>query len=220
MPILIFLLLPCQENALLAWSQYSGCLEREIIRLAGWQLCVAPVTIRHDSLLCVPLSTGVLHSMHLFSFLTVPLQVGTNAMDSTLLKYSAKDYFFKAALCHFCVDMLNAKVYAPLLLYLFWFSLYFHGSISHKNRFHCFLHSWPCRNMRTCFRPFRIHGNANFWRLVHFYFSCYQICKEHILNYFQNSKRFCFIIETSGCLWRTKRWCLYRRSKSTKLIVL
>ncbi|KAK6296428.1 hypothetical protein J4Q44_G00325700 [Coregonus suidteri] len=37
-------------------------------------------------------------------------QVGTNVMDSTLLKYSAKDYFFKAALCHFCVDMLNAKV--------------------------------------------------------------------------------------------------------------
>lgn len=37
-------------------------------------------------------------------------QVGTNAMDSPLLKYSAKDYFFKAALCHFCIDMLNAKV--------------------------------------------------------------------------------------------------------------
>uniref|UniRef100_A0A674MTP7 N-ethylmaleimide-sensitive factor attachment protein, alpha b n=1 Tax=Takifugu rubripes TaxID=31033 RepID=A0A674MTP7_TAKRU len=37
-------------------------------------------------------------------------QVGTYAMDSTLLKYSAKDYFFKAALCHFCVDMLNAKL--------------------------------------------------------------------------------------------------------------
>ncbi|KAG5269049.1 N-ethylmaleimide-sensitive factor attachment protein, alpha b [Sardina pilchardus] len=37
-------------------------------------------------------------------------QVGTNAMDSPLLKYSAKDYFFKAALCHFCVDMLNAKL--------------------------------------------------------------------------------------------------------------
>lgn len=40
----------------------------------------------------------------------VILQVGTHAMDSTLLKYSAKDHFFKAALCHFCVDMLNAKV--------------------------------------------------------------------------------------------------------------
>lgn len=37
-------------------------------------------------------------------------QVATYAMDSTLLKYSAKDYFFKAALCHFCVDMLNSKV--------------------------------------------------------------------------------------------------------------
>lgn len=31
-------------------------------------------------------------------------------MDSTLLKYSAKDHFFKAALCHFCVDHLNAKL--------------------------------------------------------------------------------------------------------------
>ncbi|KAF5907821.1 alpha-soluble NSF attachment protein, partial [Clarias magur] len=37
-------------------------------------------------------------------------QVGAQAMDNTLLKYSAKDYFFKAALCHFCVDMLNAKL--------------------------------------------------------------------------------------------------------------
>lgn len=37
-------------------------------------------------------------------------QVGTYAMDSTLLKYSAKDYFFKAALCHFCIDVGNAKI--------------------------------------------------------------------------------------------------------------
>ncbi|CAM9787150.1 unnamed protein product [Lampetra planeri] len=37
-------------------------------------------------------------------------QVATNAMDSTLLKYSAKEYFFKAALCHFCIDMLNTKL--------------------------------------------------------------------------------------------------------------
>lgn len=40
----------------------------------------------------------------------VIFKIGTHAMDSTLLKYSAKDHFFKAALCHFCVDMLNAKV--------------------------------------------------------------------------------------------------------------
>ncbi|XP_068256982.1 alpha-soluble NSF attachment protein [Nyctibius grandis] len=37
-------------------------------------------------------------------------QVGTTAMDSPLLKYSAKEHFFKAALCHFCIDMLNAKL--------------------------------------------------------------------------------------------------------------
>ncbi|KAM6163508.1 beta-soluble NSF attachment protein isoform 2-T2 [Rhynchocyon petersi] len=37
-------------------------------------------------------------------------QIGTNTMDNPLLKYSAKDYFFKAALCHFIVDELNAKL--------------------------------------------------------------------------------------------------------------
>uniref|UniRef100_A0A3Q1C1E9 N-ethylmaleimide-sensitive factor attachment protein, beta b n=1 Tax=Amphiprion ocellaris TaxID=80972 RepID=A0A3Q1C1E9_AMPOC len=34
----------------------------------------------------------------------------TNTMDNPLLKYSAKEYFFKAALCHFIVDELNAKI--------------------------------------------------------------------------------------------------------------
>ncbi|XP_027562837.1 alpha-soluble NSF attachment protein-like [Neopelma chrysocephalum] len=37
-------------------------------------------------------------------------QVGSMAMDSPLLKYSAKDHFFRAALCHFCIDQLNAKL--------------------------------------------------------------------------------------------------------------
>ncbi|OWK03433.1 hypothetical protein Celaphus_00007600 [Cervus elaphus hippelaphus] len=37
-------------------------------------------------------------------------KIGANTMDNPLLKYSAKDYFFKAALCHFIVDELNAKL--------------------------------------------------------------------------------------------------------------
>ncbi|XP_036912896.1 beta-soluble NSF attachment protein isoform X2 [Sturnira hondurensis] len=37
-------------------------------------------------------------------------QVGANTMDNPLLKYSAKDYFFKAGICHFIVDELNAKL--------------------------------------------------------------------------------------------------------------
>lgn len=37
-------------------------------------------------------------------------QVAAAAVDSPLLKYSAKDHFFKAALCHFCIDALNAKL--------------------------------------------------------------------------------------------------------------
>ena len=31
-------------------------------------------------------------------------------MDNSLLKYSAKDYFFKACVCHMCVDFVNAQL--------------------------------------------------------------------------------------------------------------
>lgn len=36
-------------------------------------------------------------------------EIATNSLESPLLKYSAKDYFFKAALCQLCVDHLNAQ---------------------------------------------------------------------------------------------------------------
>lgn len=43
-------------------------------------------------------------------------QVAMSTMDNPLLKYNAKEYFFKASLCHFIVDELNAKV---RLMFLF-----------------------------------------------------------------------------------------------------
>lgn len=36
-------------------------------------------------------------------------QVGTSSLESSLLKYGAKEHFFRAALCHLCVDVLNAQ---------------------------------------------------------------------------------------------------------------
>jgi len=36
-------------------------------------------------------------------------QVASSSLDSSLLKYSAKEYFFRAALCHLSVDLLNAQ---------------------------------------------------------------------------------------------------------------
>lgn len=36
-------------------------------------------------------------------------QVAVSALENQLLKYSAKDHFFKAALCHLCMDLLNAQ---------------------------------------------------------------------------------------------------------------
>lgn len=37
-------------------------------------------------------------------------EVAQTCIDSPLLKYSAKEYFFRSALCHMCVDLLNAQV--------------------------------------------------------------------------------------------------------------
>ena len=36
-------------------------------------------------------------------------QVAADAIESSLLKYSAKEYFLKAALCHMCIDIVEAQ---------------------------------------------------------------------------------------------------------------
>ncbi|RWS18983.1 protein required for fusion of vesicles in vesicular transport: alpha-SNAP-like protein, partial [Leptotrombidium deliense] len=36
-------------------------------------------------------------------------EVASSCIENSLLKYSAKEYFFRAALCHLCVDLLNAQ---------------------------------------------------------------------------------------------------------------
>jgi alpha-soluble NSF attachment protein len=36
-------------------------------------------------------------------------EIAASSLESSLLKYSAKEYFFRSALCHLCVDVLNAK---------------------------------------------------------------------------------------------------------------
>ena len=36
-------------------------------------------------------------------------QIGKNSLENTLLKYGAKDYFFKAAICKFCISPEEAQ---------------------------------------------------------------------------------------------------------------
>ena len=36
-------------------------------------------------------------------------QVAAASLENQLLKYAAKDQFFRASLCHLCIDMLNAQ---------------------------------------------------------------------------------------------------------------
>ena len=40
------------------------------------------------------------------------LQVGIASMENRLLQYGAKEYFFKAIICHFCTDADKAEVSA------------------------------------------------------------------------------------------------------------
>ncbi|CAI9730361.1 alpha-soluble NSF attachment protein [Octopus vulgaris] len=40
-------------------------------------------------------------------------EVASASMENSLLKYSAKDHFFRAALCHMCNDIVNAKLVIP-----------------------------------------------------------------------------------------------------------
>lgn len=42
--------------------------------------------------------------------ITIYEQVASSCLDSSLLKYSAKEYFFRASLCHLSVDLLNAQL--------------------------------------------------------------------------------------------------------------
>jgi len=37
-------------------------------------------------------------------------QVANSALESSLLKYSAKEYMFRAALCHLCVELTNSRI--------------------------------------------------------------------------------------------------------------
>jgi len=41
--------------------------------------------------------------------ITIYEKVAADALESSLLKYSAKEHFFRAILCHMCVDALNAQ---------------------------------------------------------------------------------------------------------------
>lgn len=45
----------------------------------------------------------------LFCFFLLVIQVAGSCLESSLLKYSAKEYFFRSALCHLSVDLLNAQ---------------------------------------------------------------------------------------------------------------
>lgn len=94
----------------------------------------------------------------------VSVQIGTYAMDTTLLKYGAKDYFFKAALCHFCVDMLNCKVSCNFAC-----SQSEDDIISNVTLWFIIIrfNSWLYRSMKNCSQPSQMLESADFLRWEH-----------------------------------------------------
>ena len=57
-----------------------------------------------------------------------------SCMDSSLLKYSAKDHFFRGAICHLCVDTLNAQ----------------HALQKYEELFPAFTDSRECKLLKVC----------------------------------------------------------------------
>ena len=49
------------------------------------------------------------YSLVIVRYVYPSLQVAADAIESSLLKYSAKEYFFKASLCQMCIDALEAR---------------------------------------------------------------------------------------------------------------
>ena len=62
------------------------------------------------------------HNQRMWQKLTVScplaIQVGRNSLENTLLRYSAKDYFFKASVCRFCIGIEDVRVSACMNLCL------------------------------------------------------------------------------------------------------
>lgn len=98
-------------------------------------------------------------------------QVGTNTMDNPLLKYSAKEYFFKASLCHFIVDELNAKVSSPSGHRA---RIYIRRTAADNMHVFFLCCSSLLESMKRCFQPSRIQENASFWRFVMIQFTTYK----------------------------------------------
>lgn len=81
-------------------------------------------------------------------------QVGKSCIENTLLKYSAKEHFFRAALCHMCVDQLNAQVsWFPDLIFCLFETLNC-DSRSLRSRLHS-------RNTTRCTRRSPIRGSTS-----------------------------------------------------------
>ena len=57
------------------------------------------------------------------------IKIGASSADNPLLKYGAKDHYFRAAICHLCLDVINCQViiyirYNTLLEYVYSLSDY------------------------------------------------------------------------------------------------
>lgn len=94
-------------------------------------------------------------------------------MDSTLLKYSAKDHFFKAALCHFCVDMLNAKVSSSTDLV----SIYHKCKMSHCSNIHPLVTQLAVQKYEEMFPAFSDSRECKLLK-VDFFYCCFNSLKH------------------------------------------
>ncbi|XP_046443462.1 alpha-soluble NSF attachment protein-like [Daphnia pulex] len=77
-------------------------------------------------------------------------QVASASLDNSLLKYSAKEYFFRAALCHLCIDLLNAQ----------------HAAQQYENMYPAFQDSRECKLIKALIGHMEEHNVDGFTETV------------------------------------------------------
>lgn len=102
-------------------------------------------------------------------------QVAMSTMDNPLLKYNAKEYFFKASLCHFIVDELNAKV---TLMFLFWKTFLYSPIL---NGHHVCVFQLAIEKYEEMFPAFTDSRELKLLKVIHIYL--FLICFRHVLSH-------------------------------------
>jgi alpha-soluble NSF attachment protein len=111
--------------------------------------------------------------------------ISSSCLDSSLLKYSAKEYFFRAALCHMSVDLLNAQ----------------HALEKYNQQYPAFQDSRECKLIKVSVERMKIIEKSIDFIILYLFF---QTLVEHLEE--QNIDGFTEAVKDYDSISRLDKW--------------